>query len=143
MLNTPGMSEHLRGIFNRKRTEKQRKELRNSGTAAEAMLWKHLQRRQILGKKFRRQEGIGPYIVDFYCPECRVIVELDGETHLGREGKDEERSSYLREHDWLVLRFWNPQVFDETEAVLEAIYRACEARRQNSFISPRHQSELT
>ncbi len=82
VLNTPGMSEHLRGIFNRKRAEKRRKELRNSGTAAEATLWEHLQRRQILGKKFRRQEGIGPYIVDFYCPECRVIVELDGAPHF-------------------------------------------------------------
>src|SRR5438309_9087686 len=80
------MSEHLRGIFNRKRTEKRRKEMRNSGTAAEAMLWKHLQRRQILGKKFRRQEGIGPYIVDFYCPECRVIVELDGAPHFEELG---------------------------------------------------------
>jgi len=123
MLNTPGMSEHLRGIFNRKRTEKQRKELRNSGTAAEAMLWKHLQRRQILGKKFRRQEGIGPYIVDFYCPECRVIVELDGAPHFEADEQeyDAERTNYLEELGMKVIRFENRTLYEDTERVLETI----------------------
>ena len=67
-------------IHNRNEKKSKRVELRNSRTAAET-LWKHLQRRQLEGKKFRRQHSIGPYIVDFYCPECRLIVELDGQPH--------------------------------------------------------------
>ena len=67
------------------------------------------------GKKFRRQHSIGPYIVDFYCPECRVIVELDGEVHedvLAREG-DERRSKYIENLGIRVIRFENRQVFED------------------------------
>jgi very-short-patch-repair endonuclease len=76
------MGNRPRGIYNNPKKEEKRKELRNKGTAAEAVLWSHLQKRQLLGKKFRRQYSIGPHVVDFYCPECSLIVELDGKRHF-------------------------------------------------------------
>ncbi len=72
------MGKHKRGIYNTTAKEEQRKALRNSLTIAEAVLWKQLKDSQLAGRKFRRQESIGPYIADFYCPESRLIVELDG-----------------------------------------------------------------
>ena len=104
----------------------------NSGTAAEAMLWKHLQRRQILGKKFRRQEGIGPYIVDFYCPECRVIVELDGAPHFeaDKQEYDAERTNYLEELGMKVIRFENRALYEDTEWVLETIKQELRGRER-------------
>src|SRR3954466_16268381 len=74
-----------------------RKNLRNESTPAEAVLWRHLKNRQIHGKKFRRQFSIGPYIVDFFCPECRLICELDGSPHFDFDGMEYEsrRREYL------------------------------------------------
>jgi very-short-patch-repair endonuclease len=120
------MGSRKRGIYNVRATEPKRKELRNSLTPAETVLWKHLQRRQLEGKKFRRQVGIGPYIVDFFCPECRVVVELDGAAHLGIAGAeyDARRTEYLEEKGIRVIRFENQTVFRELEWVLEAIRRS-------------------
>ena len=110
-------------IYNRKSKEEQRKELRSFGTAAEAVLWKCLQRRQVLGKKFRRQESIGPYIVDFYCPDCRLIVELDGARHFRAtvEEYEERRTKYLEERGLKIVRFENCEVYRDLEFVLERI----------------------
>ena len=89
------MSPSKDGIHNILSKKKFRKQLRKSLTAAEAVLWKFLQRRQLDGKKFRRQISIGRYVVDFYCPECRLVIELDGERHFSitideyESGKDE------------------------------------------------------
>ena len=119
------MNKPKRGIYNTKAKETHRKELRNSSTPVEAILWKNLQRRQLLGKKFRRQEGIGPYIVDFYCPECRLAVELDGAGHyfiLGNE-YDERRRRYMEKLGIRVIRFENRLVYEELEFVLEMIRR--------------------
>jgi very-short-patch-repair endonuclease len=119
------MSKVKRGIYNTKAKEAHRRELRNSSTAAEAILWKHLQRRQVLAKKFRRQESIGPYIVDFYCPECRLAVELDGAGHYSTLGNeyDERRDKYLETLGIQVVRFENRLVYQELEFVLETIRR--------------------
>ena len=75
------MDEKKFGIRNTRSKKTLRQTLRSDGTAAEAVLWKSLQNRQILGKRFRRQHGIGRYIVDFYCPESRLVIELDGDAH--------------------------------------------------------------
>jgi very-short-patch-repair endonuclease len=72
-----------------------RQKLRGNLTPAEACLWKYLKNSKLNGKKFRRQHGIGPYIVDFFCPECRLAVELDGAGHgseIGAEADAEDRS---------------------------------------------------
>ena len=124
------MEDRSRGLFNRKRLEKRRKELRKVGTAAEAVLWKYLQKRQLLSKKFRRQESIGPYIVDFYCPECRVIVELDGDPHdeIVVAEYDAERTKFLEQYGMKLIRFENRVLFENPEAVLETIRQALSER---------------
>jgi very-short-patch-repair endonuclease len=113
------------------------RELRREMTPAEAILWKHLRGRRFADFKFRRQHPVGPYFADKACRECKVIVELDGETHLVSEHQDKWRTEYLQQQGWMVMRFWNTEVYDELESVLEAIYHACVKR------SPRASSPLT
>ncbi len=99
------------------------KELRRNLTPAEAFLWTYLKNSQLDGKKFRRQFSIGPYIVDFFCPECRLSVELDGAVHrneIAAEG-DARRSEFLKRFNVKVIRFENKWVFENIEAVLQEI----------------------
>jgi very-short-patch-repair endonuclease len=119
-----------RGVIHRSQPSAHRAsaQLRRDLTPAEAILWKRLRSRQFADFKFRRQHPIGPFYADFVCNQCLLVIELDGETHLTTADADAERSRYLHANGWLVLRFWNTQVFDELEAVLEAIYRACRER---------------
>ena len=101
-----------------------RRQLRKSGEAAEAVLWKCIKSRQILGYKFRRQFSIGPYILDFYCPEAKLCVELDGADHYTIDGVkyDQLRSGYLfNEHGIKVLRFENRDLYYNLEGVLNEI----------------------
>ncbi len=107
-----------------------RKEMRNNPTPAEALLWKYLQRRQILGKKFRRQYSIGRYIVDFFCVECDFGVELDGAPHFGELGVEyeAERTAFLQGHGIELIRFENRIIFQNIEAVLETIREAIRKR---------------
>ena len=99
-----------------------RKELRNTLTPAEAVLWKLLKGRQIGKLKFRRQHSVGPYIIDFYCPSLKLAIELDGETHAGRAEHDEQRTAYLwQEARIKVIRFENRVVFENPELILEEI----------------------
>ena len=117
------MADRPRSIYNNPKKKDRRKELRNEGTAAEAVLWTYLQKRQLLGKKFRRQYSIGPYVVDFYCPECSLIVELDGASHFSilREDYEAERSRYLQKQNVQILRFENRILRENAESVLETI----------------------
>jgi very-short-patch-repair endonuclease len=118
-------------LFNRKTLLQRRRELRNHSTAAEAVLWRHLQKRLLLGKKFRRQHSIGPFIVDFYCPECRVIVELDGAVHKGilAAERDGHRSALLEGSGKKILRFENRLVFKNLDGVLETIRQTLQERQ--------------
>src|SRR5262245_57786686 len=104
------------------------RELRRKMTPAEAILWRHLRGRRFAGFKFRRQHPIAFFYADFACHECKRILEVDGETHLGREQNDAARTDYLNDNGWLVLRFWNTEVYDDLEAVLDATYKTCESR---------------
>ncbi len=110
-------------IHNRKYLESFRKDLRNNGTTAEAFLWKQLLKSQLEGRKFRRQHSIGNYIVDFYCPKEKLIIELDGEVHNNPTAKqyDEERTKYLNSIGFTVIRFENKMVFDHLPSVLKEI----------------------
>ena len=101
-----------------------RKALRNNMTAAEATLWRALKGRGAGGMKFRRQQGIGPYILDFYCPGDRLGIELDGASHDYKYEYDEQRTEYLRQQGIRVLRFSNQQVFTSMQGVLAEIVRA-------------------
>jgi very-short-patch-repair endonuclease len=100
-----------------------RKILRKALTPAEAVLWKSLQRRQLLGRKFRRQTSIGPYIVDFYCAECALVVELDGAAHFSitMDEYESARTRYLEREGLKVIRFENQELYDDIESVLETI----------------------
>src|SRR5262245_38287940 len=100
-----------------------RRKLRKFGTAAEAVLWKHIQRKQILGKLFRRQVSVGRYIVDFYCAECRLIVELDGAAHFSDlvEEYEAERTRYLERLGLRIIRFENRTLRQNLPFVLHRI----------------------
>lgn len=102
-----------------------RRELRKHLTPAEAKLWTHIRSSQLEGRKFRRQHSVGRYILDFYCPQERLAVELDGEVHsfVSAQERDLERDSFLNAQGIKVLRFENKVVFQEVEAVLIEIQR--------------------
>lgn len=107
------------------------RELRKNMTEAEQKLWPYLRRKQILGIQFYRQKPIGPYIVDFYAPAAKLVIELDGSQHHEPDylKKDAERDACLAGHGLLVLRYDNRQVLQETGAVIEAIERVCSERQ--------------
>ncbi len=98
-------------------------ELRTNSTSAEATLWHHLKARKLYGKKFRRQHSIENYIVDFYCPQEKLIVELDGKDHYGTGGQeyDAARDARLKKLGFRILRFENRMIFEETAIVLKEI----------------------
>jgi very-short-patch-repair endonuclease len=100
------------------------RELRKHMTEVERTLWRHLRLRQFGGFKFRRQHPIGQYIVDFVCLEKRLIVEVDGGQHSEQVRYDTERTAWLESQGFSLLRFWNNQVLEETEAVKEVIMGA-------------------
>ena len=117
------------------------REMRSRMTDAEALLWRLLRNRRIAGAKFRRQHPIGRYILDYYCVENKLGIELDGGQHGEAVEYDQHRDSWLRTQGILVLRFWNNQMLTETEAVMETIYQAIIAnspppRRRHLFPSP-------
>lgn len=109
--------------LNKKSLKPLRQELRNKLTSAEAELWILLKSKQIEGRKFRRQHSIENYIVDFYCPSERLIIELDGDPHgdYSQINKDEIRDKFLEENGFKVLRFENRFVFQDPEYVIELI----------------------
>ncbi len=117
-------------IHNEKRLKQIRKSLRNNATKAEQTLWKHLKNRQVGGYKFRRQHGIGNFVVDFYCPELKFVIELDGWVHgekLQKE-KDYERQKYLETQGFLVIRYTNAQIRYYLKAIPPNIFYHCQRR---------------
>ena len=102
-----------------------KRRLRADMTPAEGRLWSALRGRQFHDVKFRRQHGIGPYIVDFYCPERALVVELDGDTHVEavQQGKDQVRDAYLQSLGLMVVRYWNYEVLQNLDGVLEDLAR--------------------
>ena len=97
--------------------------LRQRQTAAETILWKALRNRALAGFKFRRQHRIGYYIVDFYCFAKKLVIEVDGGSHIGREAYDARRTDFLESLGCTVIRFTNEQVFENETGVLEEILR--------------------
>ena len=107
-----------------------RRSLRNHNTAAEAVLWRRLKGSQVNGMKFRRQHGMGAYVMDFYCPEYRLCIELDGEVHntVGAYHHDQERERFLRENGITVLRFSNDAVRWNMEGIVNEILKFAEGK---------------
>ncbi|MBI4936837.1 MAG: DUF3418 domain-containing protein [Nitrosomonadales bacterium] len=98
--------------------------LRKNATDAENLLWQLLRRNQLLGHGFRRQHPLGSYILDFYCHQVKLAIELDGGQHAEdtQHKHDDRRSAWLRKQGVTVLRFWNNDVLQNTEGVLQVIY---------------------
>jgi very-short-patch-repair endonuclease len=101
------------------------KELRQRETKAEAVLWRRLRTRQMEHMKFRRQQPIDNYIVDFVSFEKRIVIELDGGHHANERQKDERRDRILKKNGFRVLRFWSHEIFENLGGVLEVIRREC------------------
>ena len=104
------------------------REMRRAPAPAELKLWWELRDRRLNGFKFRRQQVVGPFVADFYCAQCKLIVELDGDAHAGREVDDARRTAWLEANGHEVIRFFNDDVHRNKTAVLEAILAACERR---------------
>lgn len=123
-------------IFNSKKTKAQRTHLRNNLTQAESRLWSKLKGRQIFDYKFRRQHGIGNYIVDFYCPVIKLVIEVDGESHFTKKGimNDLKRDEYLTSLGITVCRFNNQQIYDNLDGVLTEIIRRIEISTTHNSI---------
>ena len=104
--------------------------LRSSMTDAEQALWQRIRHKQIQGVQFYRQKPLSAFVVDFYCPAAKLVIELDGSQHFAEEhqGKDQERDAALTGSGLRVLRFDNRQILLETDAVLEVINKAVKER---------------
>lgn len=110
-------------IYNLKSTKEKRKLLRHNPTDAEKQLWNYLRNKRFQNLKFFRQYGIGHYIADFYCPEARIVVEVDGGQHLSEKGKayDKEREKFFFALGIKTLRFTNENVLANIESVIGRI----------------------
>ena len=115
----------------------QARELRKKLTESESALWSHIRRKQVLGIQFYRQKPIGGYIVDFFAPKVRLVVEVDGSQHMEENHlqTDKRRDKYLTGLGLKVLRFNSRVVLSEADAIMEVMYRTI-TERLNSEIPP-------
>ena len=124
-------------IFNRYNRRSIRKNLRNKLTFYEIILWSKLKNRQINNRKFRRQHGIGNYIVDFFCPELKLVIEVDGANHSFDEKSeqyDTERKKYIESQGIKVIRFGNNEIKDNLIGVLEVVYKETSANHPKPLL---------
>ena len=112
-------------IFNQKEMKERRQELRKGQTDAERQLWSRLRNKQMSGYKFYRQYGIGFYIVDFYCPLLKLVIEVDGGQHYSEQGiaHDRQRELFLRNIGVKVIRFNNLDILKNIEGVFDSIQK--------------------
>ena len=120
---TQNFNQKIIKIHNRKILKAFRKSLRNNSTPAEVQLWKMLKNRQVDGLKFRRQHSIENYIVDFYCPEIKLAIEMDGHSHVSyaKQSLDQKRDARINDLGITVLRFENKIVFEQPEEIINQI----------------------
>jgi len=111
-------------LFYNKELKRYSRQLRKDMTDAEKLLWSRVRRKQLNGCQFYRQKIIGKYIIDFYCPKTKIIIEIDGGQHYndGQIRKDRARDDYMRDHKLKVLRFSDREVFENLNGVIERIY---------------------
>ncbi len=115
---------------------KLQRQLRNAPTDAERFLWQRLRSRQIDDAKFRRQHPFENYILDFACLERKVVIELDGGQHAETVSYDAARTRQLEKAGFVVLRFWNHEVFENMDGVLEVIRTTLRTRAEPSPPNP-------
>ena len=124
-VETSRMEQHTRI---KPSTTRNARNLRREMTDAERALWRHLRGQQVAGYKFRRQHPLGAYIVDFVCLDALLVIEVDGGQHAERQRYDQERTDWLQQRGYRVLRFWNHEVLANGQAVMEAIGREVQQR---------------
>ncbi|AMV26921.1 hypothetical protein VT84_21145 [Gemmata sp. SH-PL17] len=95
--------------------------LRGDMNSAERILWNELRNRRFARAKFRRQQPLDWYVADFFCAASRLVIELDGDSHMGKEDRDAVRQLYIESHGIRVIRFWNSEVYCELGWVLDCI----------------------
>jgi very-short-patch-repair endonuclease len=110
-------------LYNRTSEKEKRQQLRRNMTKAEFLLWQKLKRKQLEGVKFRSQYGVGQFVVDFYCTELKLAIEIDGDSHFqdGAQEYDWERQAVIESVGIRFLRFTNDEVYGNLEGVLERI----------------------
>ena len=111
-----------------------RQELRKNQTKVEDILWQNLRNRKINSLKFNRQYGVGSYILDFFCAQVRLAIELDGSYHKNIQEYDKEREAYLKDKDIHIIRFWNEEVLKDLPNVLTIIKREAKALNAPSLV---------
>ncbi len=117
------------------------RKLRSDTTDAEIRLWRALRNRRLSGYKFKRQVPFSPYIADFLCADAQLIVEADGGQHAESVDADRLRTEYFEQGGYRVLRFWNNDVLQNLEGVLETIARELGNRPPHPALSPRGEGE--
>ncbi|MBF2029561.1 MAG: endonuclease domain-containing protein [Oscillatoriales cyanobacterium C42_A2020_001] len=120
----PKDSPRIRGTT--QEIEQAARRLRLHLTPAEALLWSALRKRQLAGLKFRCQHPMGRFIVDFYCPSCKLVIEVDGDVHTQQILYDEARTQQLQSFGYRVLRFTNEEVLNDLQTVLLHIAQTAE-----------------
>ena len=111
---------------------KHAKLLRQQQTNAEHLLWLHLRDRRLANYKFRRQLPIGSYIADFVCMSARLIIEVDGGQHATNTNFDEQRTNFLNQQGYAVIRFWNNEVLQNLDGVLIVVLKELKKRETPS-----------
>ncbi|MCH8164038.1 MAG: endonuclease domain-containing protein [Planctomycetes bacterium] len=112
------------------------RKLRHAGSVPERILWGMLRARRLSGFKFRRQQPIGPFVVDFFCEEAELVVELDGESHVGQGEMDAQQSALLRKRALPVMRITNDDLLNHRDEVGEAILPAAQQPKHRSALTP-------
>ncbi|MGD0035876.1 MAG: DUF559 domain-containing protein [Bacteroidota bacterium] len=102
--------------------------LRKDMTLAEILLWQQLKGKQLLGYDFHRQKPIDEYVVDFYCPRLKLVLEIDGDSHDGKEEADRVRQEKLESLGLTILRFWDSDVKSNVDGIVEQLREWIEAR---------------
>ena len=117
-------------MYNDQIQRERRRGLRENQTEAEILLWERIRDRKLNGLKFRRQYGVGPYILDFFCSDKRIAIELDGEQHKNNQEYDTERDLYLNDKDIKVLRFWNEELIRDIEGILKRVEESVKVKKR-------------
>jgi very-short-patch-repair endonuclease len=117
------------------------RQLRKAGTIPERLLWARLRNGQLLGLKFRRQEPVGPYFVDFVCLASMLAIEIDGDSHIGRADYDRERATEIEAAGFRILRVGNDDVVQDIDSVLTGIILACGLDPESSTPMARKSNE--
>ena len=123
-------------VFNRHEELDVRRALRNAMPPMEVILWKRLQRRHVAQAKFRRQHSVESFVLDFYCAEVRLAIELDGPSHDGEEAaqRDKARQEFIESYGIVFLRFSNEEIYQNIEGIGETIANKVEALRRSHHV---------